>query len=165
MQNRLRALLAIFCVSLIATCASCDLRSGTAKREMEKFTSTPTPPILPAPTAEPLDPADVVTVDTSQEGPSIALYGEQKKESAACTKFNRVMVNGDDRIITIKGVCRQITINGDRNKVTTDAAMEFVFNGSENTVSYSRFANGKRPVVTENRPGNNVEKTPRTNNK
>jgi hypothetical protein len=51
-------------------------------------------------------------------------------------------------------------INGDRNKVTADAAMEFVFNGSENVVKYSRFPNGKQPSVIDNRGGNVVEKIP-----
>ncbi len=37
--------------------------------------------------------------------------------------------------------------------------MEFIFNGAENSLRYSRFANGKLPLVTENQPGNVIEKT------
>lgn len=150
--------LIIFCVLLAATFAACDLRSGTAKQEMEKFSGSPTPPISPTPTPEPIDPADIVNVDTSQTGPSISIDGYEIKRSVTCTKYNRVMVNGDESTITIKGVCRQVMINGDKNKITADAAMEFVINGSENTVSYSKFANGKRLSVIENKHGNTIEK-------
>lgn len=150
--------LAIACLLLIAVNSSCDLRSETAKREMEKFTSSPTPPISPTPTLEPIDPADIANVDTSQDGPQISIDGYEQKKSANCTKYNRVMVNGDKSVVTIKGVCRQIMINGDKNQVTAEAAMEYVVNGSENTVGYSKFANGKRPSIVENKPGNTIEK-------
>ena len=49
-------------------------------------------------------------------------------------------------------------INGDRNQVTANATLAIVVNGSENNVTYSHFVNGKRPVVTENKPGNVIEK-------
>lgn len=156
----MKSLLFTFFMLLIVT-AACDLRSETAKKEMEKFSSSPTPPILPTPTPEPVDPADNVEVDVNIEGDAISINAFKGNKTAACTKFNRVMVNGDDNVATIKGVCRQIMINGDRNKVTTDAAAEFVFNGSSNVVKYSRIVNGKRPTTTENRSGNSVEKVSR----
>jgi hypothetical protein len=42
--------------------------------------------------------------------------------------------------------------------VTIDAAMGLVFNGTGNAVKYTRFANGKRPTITQNQGGNDVEK-------
>lgn len=155
-------IIVLMSVTLLTTC---DLRSETAKREMEKFTSSPTPPISPTPTPEPIDPADVVKVDTTQEGASISVDGYELKRSVNCSKYNRLLVNGDESVITIKGVCRQVMINGDKNKITAEAAMEFVINGSENTVSYSKYANGKRPSVIENRPGNTIEKASAINRK
>ncbi len=136
---------------------SCDMRSGTAKEEMEKFSGTPTP--MPSPTAaeKPINPADVVQIDTSLEGETIGINGDQQKKTIACTKFNNVMINGDGSVATITGVCRKIMFNGYGNQITADAATEVVFNGSQNTLTYSRFANGKRPIVTQNRPDNTVE--------
>jgi len=161
----MRTVFGIVFLAVIATAAACDLRSETAKREMEKFTSSPTPTFSPTPTAEPIDPADIVTVDASLQGDSISIDGYEQKRSADCSKFNRLMVNGDKNIITIKGVCQRIMVNGDKNQVTADAAMEIVINGTENTINYSRFANGQRPSVIQNRPGNTVERIATKNKK
>ncbi|MEQ1922337.1 MAG: DUF3060 domain-containing protein [Pyrinomonadaceae bacterium] len=139
---------------------SCDVRSDIAKKEMEKFSGTPTP--VPSPTAveKPINPADVVQVDTTLEAETIGINGDQQKKTIACTKFNNVMINGDGAVATITGVCRRIMFNGNGNKITADAATEIVFNGSQNTLTYSRFPNGKRPIVTQNRPDNTVEHVP-----
>ncbi len=154
----MKALIATF-LMLLTVIAACDLRSETAKREMENFSGTPTPSISPTPNEVPIDPADVVQVDTSLEGKAIGVYGDGIKRTIACTQLNRVMVNGNRSVISIKGACRQIMINGDGNQITSDAVMEFVINGGENTVKYSRYVNGKRPVVKENAAGNDIKKT------
>lgn len=154
----MRTLLPIFFMLLIALFASCDVRSEIAKKNMEKYTSTPIPSISPTPTA-PIEPADIVEVDINLQGDPISINGHGQNKTADCTKFNRVMVNGNGSVIMIKGACRQIMINGDGNEITANAAMEFVVNGSENIIRYSRFTNGKRPSVIENRAGNVIEKT------
>lgn len=148
----------IFFVLLIAILASCDMRSGIAKKEMEKYESAPTPTIAPPVTDTPINSVDIVEVDTSLEGEAIPITGDKQNKTAECTKFNSLMVNGDDSVIIVQGVCRKVTINGDRNKLTTDAAMEFVLNGSENVVKYSRYPNGKQPFVIQNQSGNIIEK-------
>ncbi|MFN6963746.1 MAG: DUF3060 domain-containing protein [Pyrinomonadaceae bacterium] len=142
----------------IASASSCDLRSETAKREMEKFSGSPTPSISATPTPEPIDPADVVEVDTTLDSATLSVNGDAQKERLNCGKFERVMINGSGSTVHITGACRQIMINGRSNRITADAATEFVFNGSENAVSYSRFVNGQRPLITQNQPGNTVEK-------
>ncbi|MFM9903279.1 MAG: DUF3060 domain-containing protein [Pyrinomonadaceae bacterium] len=148
----------ILLMGMIGILTSCDVRSGIAKEEMEKYNPTPTPTFAPIPSPSPVDPADMLTVDTTLEGQTIAVNSYSATQTVACKKFNRVMVNGDDNVITIKGVCRQIMVNGDRNKITGDAAMEFVLNGTENTVNYAYFANGRRPSVIEGRAGNIIQK-------
>lgn len=148
----------ILLVLAFSTLVSCDLRSETAKNDMKKYESSPTPPIIAAPTSTPIDPKDSVTVDTSQDGDQLSVNGYELTKTTACTKFNSVKINGDDHLVTIKGACKQVMINGDRNKVTADASVEFVLNGTENVINYTKFANGKAPIVTENQPGNTIEK-------
>jgi hypothetical protein len=125
---------------------------------MEKYAYTPAPPIPPTPAGPPVEPADIIEVDTSLQGDMVSVNGYDQKRATACTEFNQMMVNGSGNVVTIKRLCRQIMINGDGNQITADGAMEFVFNGSENVLRYSRFLNGKRPTVIENREGNVIEK-------
>ena len=154
----MKVLFTIIAAASIALFASCEAQSGIAKKSVEEYDPTPTPTISPAPTEAPVDPADVVTVDTALQGERITVDGPNEKKSVACTKYNRVMVNSNDNVVTIKGACKQIMINGNRNDVTAEALAEIVVNGSENNVKYSRFANGKRPTIKENRSGNIIEK-------
>jgi DUF3060 family protein len=140
------------------TVASCDMRSGIAREEEEKFKGTPTPTASPTPTAEPIDPADIVRVDTSQTGDELVVNGPQKVKKVACVKYNAVNINGDSYEVTIKGVCQEITINGDNNKISVDAAARFVVNGIGNEVKYSKFANGQRPSVSDHGDDNIIEK-------
>ena len=155
-MKRTLLFLSFICAALVV--ASCDLRSESAKKGMEKFASSPTPPILALPSPTPIDPADIVKVDTTLEGDSIPVTGQNQKKTVSCTKYNRVLINGDAGEIKINGACRQVMVNGDRSEITVEAATEFVLNGSENTIKYSKYVNGKEPSVVENRPGNIVEK-------
>ena len=153
------SLISVLIMSLFVV-TSCDMRSGTAKEEMQKFSGTPTPTITPPPTPTPVDPADVVQVDTSLAGETLTVDGHSQNKSLNCSKYDRVMVNGGGSTVKISGACRQIMINGDGNQITADAAAEIVLNGSSNTLKYSRFVNGKRPVISENQSGNIIEKVP-----
>lgn len=146
-------------VFLAAAFAACDVRSGTAKREMEKYTSTPEPPRLATPEPSPISSGDIVgPIDTTLEGKTISVEGYELKKIISCLTFDRVMINGDKNVLTVKGICKQIMVNGDGNEVKLDAAAEFVLNGSGNSIRYGRYVNGQRPVITENKPGNIIEK-------
>ena len=161
MTNRslgMKLLLTTVITVSIAMIVSCDMRSGTAKEEMDKFSGTPTPTITPRPTPTPIDPADAVQVDTSQDGETLTVNGDKPNKTATCKKYDLVMVNVSNSAINISGVCSRITVNGDGNQITADAATEFVFNGSDNTLKFARFVNGKQPIVTDNRSDNEVEK-------
>jgi hypothetical protein len=156
----MKLLFTAICLLSIAFLVSCDVRSGTAKEEMDKFSGTPTPTVTPAvmSTPTPIDPADIVQVDTTLEGDTLTVNGSKQNKTLTCKKFDQVMINASASVVTVSGVCRQIIVNGDGNQITADAAMEFVFNGTENSLKYARFANGRQPIISENQPGNIIEK-------
>jgi hypothetical protein len=137
---------------------SCEVQSGITKKSVEKYQPTPTPSIAPTPTEEPIDPSDVVQVDTGLRGATLSINEQGQKKRIICDKYNPVMINNHDNVVTITGACSQIMINGDRNEITADAVMEIIFNGSDNKVRYSRFVNGNRPIVADNKTGNLTEK-------
>jgi hypothetical protein len=123
---------------------------------MEKFNGTPTPSITPTPEQTPIPAGDIVQVDTSQDGPILTVNNEPKK-TLKCDKYNQVAVNASGSVVTITGACMKVTVNGDGNQITAEATMQFAFNGSGNNATYSKFANGKQPIVTQNQDGNTAE--------
>jgi hypothetical protein len=145
-------------IFLIMIAASCETRSGIAINNMEKYVSSPEPPRSPSPPPSPIDPADAIVGDEKLDGKPVNLNGRNEPLSGKCDEFNRLMINGNGNTVTVTGACRQIMVNGDGNKITADGAVSIVFNGTENVLRHSRFVNGKYPGVTQNKPGNTVEK-------
>lgn len=144
-------------IFVLAFVMGCDIQSGIAKKSVEKYMPTPTPTVVPTPPEEPIDPADIVNVDISQQGPLISVNGPEVTKPYNCIRYNRVMINLSNKKVTIRGACSQIMVNGDGNEIAAEGTMEFVFNGSGNKATYTKFPNGKRPRVTDN-GGNLVEK-------
>jgi hypothetical protein len=149
------AIFVLICVVVVLN--ACDVQSGIASKSVEKYTTTPTPQPSVAP-EEPIDPADVVTVDATQEGPKLTVKKITDNTALSCDKYNRVAINIDDKSFKITGICKELMINGDRNQVTMSAASEIVVNGAANNVKYSKYANGKRPFVKDNGGTSSVEK-------
>ena len=137
--------------------SACDVQSGIASKSVEKYVPTPTPEKT-VEVVEKIDPADIVTVDTATQGDQISINPSDNKPNIDCKKYNRVIINGDAKTFTIKGACRQILVNGDRNKITAAAFSEIVLNGYDNVVEYSKYVNGRQPVVADNGKTNTVSK-------
>jgi len=147
----------ILSVGTVLFIGGCDVQSGITKKSVEKFEPTPTP-ARTVELVEQIDPADIVTVDANLDGPKINLNPSDEKTTVDCAKYNRVAINGDRKEIKIKGVCKQIMINGDVNKIEAVALTEVVFNGTGNTVQFTKYANGKKPLTKDNLGGNTIEK-------
>lgn len=143
---------------ICAFIAACDVQSGITKKSVEKYAPTPTPEKTVV-VEEPIDPADVIAVDTTAQGPLIQINkAEEAKKVVNCDKYNRVMVNGDAKEVNLKGACGQLMINGNNNKITAVALTEIIVNGQGNNVQYSKYANGKKPLVKDNGGGSTVMK-------
>lgn len=149
--------LTVFALFVCVFITACDVQSGMTKKSLEEYNTTPTPAksITPEP---PIDPADSIAVDTTLTGEQLAVNKPDEKKPLTCDKYNKVTINGNAREVTIKGACRSIMINGDNNKVTGEAFTEITLNGTGNTVTHTKYANGKRPFITENASPNTIEK-------
>jgi hypothetical protein len=133
--------------------SACGGQPPAANSETPRPTQTP---LVRA--AEQIDPVDVINADTSEPGETLYANKASEKLTLKCDKYNRVMINGSDNEVTISGVCSQIMINGRMNQVTAVAAAEIVAYGTENTVQYSKYANGTKPVVTDTSKTNTITK-------
>ena len=148
----------ITAILTLAFVAACDVQSGITKKSVEKYEPSPTPPIVKATPEPPIDPADVVTVDTSTPGPPISLNKAADKKPVDCAKFNNVNVNADQQEIVIKGACNKLMINGDGNHITGVAFNEIIINGTDNKIEHTKYLNNRRPVIDDNASGNTVSK-------
>ena len=137
--------------------AACDVQSDITKKSVEKYTATPTPGKT-IPTPMPIDPADIINVDAAEPGPPLIVNSATAKKPVDCTKYNKVTVNGDGYDINIKGVCSQVMVNGDKNRIVTVGFSVVIFNGFQNVVEYSKFVNGKKPLITDNGRENMIQK-------
>jgi hypothetical protein len=151
-------ILLILAILVVAGAAVLLVSFGSDPSKEVANSRTPAPAITPTPEPTPIDPADIVQLDATQEGTVLTVNGHTQKQTLACTKYDRVYVNGSGSAATISGACRQVMVNGDRNQITADAVTEFVFNGTGNQVTYSRFVNGKMPMIVDNAGGNDVLK-------
>lgn len=137
--------------------AACDVQSGITKKSVEKYAATPTPEKI-VEVVEPIDPADIVNVPAGEPGPPLIVNRATDKKPVDCTKYNKVTVNGDGYDINIKGVCSQVMVNGDKNRIVTVGFSVVIFNGFQNVVEYSKFVNGKKPLITDNGRENMIQK-------
>jgi hypothetical protein len=152
------AIATMFAVFLFVV--GCDVQSGITQKSLEKYQPTPTPDKVTIPTEEPIDPADVIAADTaSEKGPTILISRDEDKKNVNCSKYNRVMINGNGHEVKITGACSQIQVNGHRNTVVAAGSAEIITYGSNNSVEYSKYVNGKKPVITDSSGTNTFTKT------
>jgi hypothetical protein len=148
------SLIAVLALALLSACGS---EPATPASEAPR--PTPTPLVR---TTEQIDPADVINAPTTEPGETLYANEGSEKVTLKCDKYNRVMINGSENEVTITGVCSQITINGKMNRVVATAAAEIIAYGPENTVQYSKYANGKKPVITDTSKTNTITKVAAT---
>src|SRR4030095_8202063 len=138
-------IIALYAAVILFTFQSaCDVQSGITKKSVEKYAPTPTPEKTIA-AVEQIDPADIVNVDTTVDGPQLSINKGDNKTNLDCNKYNRVQINDDARNVTIKGVCKRLMINGDKNQIIAAGLSEITLNGFGNDIQYSKYANGKKP--------------------
>jgi hypothetical protein len=138
--------------------ASCNVQSGITQKSLENYQPTPTPEKIARPTEEPIDPAHVVNADTSTEGPNLSVNRETDKTNINCNKYNRVTINASGLEVKIVGACSRIMVNGRQNRITAVAATEITAFGQNNTIEYTKYLNGKKPVITDSSGTNTISK-------
>lgn len=141
--------------------AGCEVQSDIAKKSVEDYQPSPTPPRVEL-TPEVFDPAEIATADTSKQGALLPVNDDDANKTLNCKEYNRVQINGSRNEVTITGVCSQIMINGQGNTVSAEAVVEVVTFGGQNVVTYSKVANGKRPMINDTAGTNSVEKVAAT---
>ena len=136
----------------------CDVQSGITQKSLEKYQPTPTPEKIATPAEEPIDPADVLNVDVTLDGPTLSVNKETDKKNLNCDKYNRVTVNADNQKVKISGGCSKIVVNGRGNQIDAVGATEIIAYGQNNTINYTKYVSGKKPILTDTSGTNTITK-------
>jgi hypothetical protein len=144
-------------LSLCLLFAGCDVQSGITQKSLEKYQPTPTPERI-AQAEEPIDPADVLNIDITAEGPTLSVNTETDKKNLNCDKYNRVTINASGQEVKITGGCSKIVVNGRGNQIAAVGATEIVAYGQNNTIEYSKYVSGKKPLITDSNGTNTITK-------
>ena len=138
--------------------SGCDVQSGITQKSLEKYQPTPTPEKIATPPEEPIDPADVLNVDITLDGPTLSVNQVTDKKNLNCDKYNRVTVNADDQKVKITGGCSKIVVNGRGNQIDAAGATEIIAYGQNNTINYTKYISGKKPLITDTSGTNTITK-------
>ena len=149
-------------LSLSLFITGCELQSGITQKSLEKYQPTPTPEKIATAPEEPIDPADVLNADITLDGPTLSVNRETDKKDLNCDKYNRVTVNADEQKVKITGACSKIVVNGRGNHVSVEGSTEIVTYGQNNTVEYSKYVSGKKPIITDSNGTNTITKVAST---
>ena len=150
-----------FCIFV----SGCDVQSGITQKSLEKYQPTPTPERIATPPEEPIDPADVLNVDVTLDGPTLSVNKETDKKNLNCDKYNRVTINADDQKVKITGGCSKIVVNGRGNQIDAAGSTEIIAYGQNNTINYTKYVSGKKPLITDTSGTNTITKVAATDPK
>lgn len=120
--------------------------------------ATPAPAVVtPAPAVAPPPPAPVPASDGDDEDDLVIQENGQTIEHT-CGADQLVIVNGNDNTVSLHGACKDLHVNGDRNRIATDTVQSIVANGDSNQIQWRTTPRGKNPKVSSNGNKNSISK-------
>ena len=92
---------------------------------------------------------------TKAAGQDITISGHDLKKTVTC-KGNNVVIDANDSVLTLKGECNEVQVNGSTNTITIDAVASILLNSADNTVRWKKATQGDKPKVVDKSTGNKV---------
>ncbi|MBL8924471.1 MAG: DUF3060 domain-containing protein [Myxococcaceae bacterium] len=112
-----------------------------------------TPP--PAPVAPPPPVAPEVVGEDEDD---LVIQENGQTIEHTCGNDQLVIVNGDQNVLSLHGPCKDLHVNGARNRITADSVQSIVANGDANQIHWRAGRQGKNPRVSSNGNKNTVAK-------
>ncbi|MBM4778025.1 MAG: DUF3060 domain-containing protein [Archangiaceae bacterium] len=113
----------------------------------------------PAPAAQPavvVQPAPATEVGDDDE--DLVIQDDSRTLEHTCGADQQIIVNGDSNVLTFHGPCKDLHVNGARNRITIDSVQAITANGDSNQIQWAAGAKGKNPKVSSNGNRNTVSK-------
>ena len=86
----------------------------------------------------------------------IVVGGHDLRKTVDCAG-NNVVIDANYSVITIRGECNELRVNGSTNSITVNSVASIVLNSADNTVRWKKAAKGDKPKVVDKSTGNKVE--------
>ena len=86
----------------------------------------------------------------------IVINGHDLRKTVDCTG-NNLIVEANDSVITARGECNELRVDGSTNTITVNVVASIVLNSADNTVRWKKAAKGDKPKVVDRSTGNKVE--------
>jgi hypothetical protein len=85
---------------------------------------------------------------TGSTAPADIVIGEDDRKQTIECKGSKVIVNGNNNTLTLRGTCGGLVVNGNKNTVTVEQVPSIEANGNNNNVTWSRGTGGDRPKIS-----------------
>jgi hypothetical protein len=86
----------------------------------------------------------------------ITISGHDLKRTVTC-RGNNVVIDANDSVLTLKGECNEVQVNGSTNTITIDTVASILLNSADNTVRWRKATQGEKPKLVDKSTGNKVE--------
>ena len=83
------------------------------------------------------------------------ISGHDLRKTVNCSG-NNVVIDANDSVLTLRGQCNEVPVNGSTNTITIDVIASIVLESADNTVRWKKAANGAKPKVVDRSNGNTV---------
>ena len=90
------------------------------------------------------------------DAPEHVLNDSGQEATFDCGKGGKVVVNGANNRVAIRGGCIKVLINGAQNQVAIESADRIAINGAGNEVLYHRGWTRKAPKIANTGVGNKI---------
>ena len=102
--------------------------------------------------------APAVVAEVGDDDEDLVLQDDGRTLEHTCGADQQIIVNGDSNVLTFHGPCKDLHVNGARNRITIDSVQAITANGDANQIQWAAGAKGKNPKVSSNGNRNNVSK-------
>ena len=85
----------------------------------------------------------------------LVINGHDLKKTVDCNGRS-VVVDANDSVITLRGECNELKVDGSSNTITVDSVASIVLNSADNTIRWKKAAKGDKPKVVDRSTGNKV---------
>lgn len=96
------------------------------------------------------------TIELAVSGKNVLAVNENEQTKAIDAAGRDVTINGNRNKLTLRGECHALTLSGNGNTVEVETVTSISLPGNHNQVAWGKAAGGEKPQITDLGNGNSV---------